>query len=209
MKTKHDYIAIEGTDGSGKSTLITQLTQVIHNARRVTDLGGNEFGQWIRTCLLTNPHLSSEVQLHLLTAARVDLMEKTILPWLHGGDVVLSDRSCYSTCVYQYLLKEPLMGDTMPEETLLQFVNRVTSSLPLVPDAVIWVRVDEETRLERLKQHASDAIINKVNLHQLDQLYAEVSEIIQREGIPWYTVTGNVSFEEQCEELHAQGFFVE
>jgi hypothetical protein len=56
-------VIIEGMDGSGKTTLVTQLEQIFDTARRVRTIGPKpNLGQWWMEELATNP--TGEFRLH-------------------------------------------------------------------------------------------------------------------------------------------------
>lgn len=100
------YVAFEGIDGSGKST-VSKAVAVALGERGVTALvvrepGGTEVGEAIRGILLdTTGFLDDWAEALLFAAARAQLASSLVGPALAAGSVVLSDRSVYSSLAYQ------------------------------------------------------------------------------------------------------------
>ncbi len=101
------FISFEGIDGSGKSTQALLLADALAGQGREVVLtrepGGSPGAEEIRRLVLTgDPDRWSPVtELLLFNAARRDHLERTILPALARGAVVVSDRFADSTRVYQ------------------------------------------------------------------------------------------------------------
>lgn len=100
------FVAIEGPEGAGKSTLIRGLARRLAAAGRVPvevrEPGGTPVAEAARAAFL-DPALdaSPRAELFLLLAARADLVHKVIRPALEAGRVVLCDRYELSTEAYQ------------------------------------------------------------------------------------------------------------
>ena len=101
------FISVEGIDGAGKSTQIAALADRLvargHEVMRSREPGGSPGAEMIRRLLVEGDpdRWSPETEILLFTAARRDHLERTILPALARGAVVLSDRFADSTRVYQ------------------------------------------------------------------------------------------------------------
>ena len=105
------FITFEGGEGSGKSTQIERLK---HNLLvQFPDLeivisrepGGTEVAEQIRKILVNGAadKLSVKTEALLMIAARVEHIDRVILPALHRGAIVLCDRYKDSSIVYQGL----------------------------------------------------------------------------------------------------------
>lgn len=111
---KGRFISFEGIDGSGKSTQAKRLAAALERAGYDVVLtrepGGSPGAEEIRALVLQGDtdRWSAETEILLFTAARRDHMERTILPALAAGKVVICDRFADSTRMYQGLSRGDL-----------------------------------------------------------------------------------------------------
>jgi len=92
------FVAIEGPDGAGKSTLVERLT-TRWNAAAFREPSRGAFGRVARSLLMEG---KNEAALGFFCADRVE-NAKDITSFLKAGEVVISDRYYLSTMVYQLL----------------------------------------------------------------------------------------------------------
>ena len=110
------FITCEGIDGSGKSTQARRLAEHLRAGGRAVTLtrepGGSLGAEDIRKLLVSGDpdRWSPETEILLFTAARRDHLERTILPGLAAGRIVVSDRFADSTRVYQGAARADLRG---------------------------------------------------------------------------------------------------
>lgn len=101
------FIIFEGTDGSGKSSVVEEVKKHLKvrsiPADFVCDPGGTAIGAQIRKILLAreNAEMSALTELLLYCASRTQLVAEKIMPALAEGRHVISDRFIYSTLAYQ------------------------------------------------------------------------------------------------------------
>jgi dTMP kinase len=102
------FITFEGTEGSGKSTQITLLTDRLRahgrTVRQLREPGGTPIGEEIRHTLQhshANAKMTPEAELLLINASRAQLVRETIRPALAAGEIVVCDRFYDSTTAYQ------------------------------------------------------------------------------------------------------------
>ncbi len=101
------FISFEGGDGAGKSTHIKLLAERLRSIGRdvvvTREPGGSEGAEAIRELLVKGDkdRWSPISEALLMYAARRDHLEKTILPALEKGAVVITDRFADSTMAYQ------------------------------------------------------------------------------------------------------------
>lgn len=142
------FLTFEGIDGSGKSTQCKLLAEALRLAGKEVVLtrepGGSPGAEEIRRMVLEGDpdKWSAETEILLFTAARRDHLERTILPALKAGKVVICDRFADSTRMYQGLSR----GD------LRQTVDQLHDlMIRREPDLTLLIDMDPETGLSRAK----------------------------------------------------------
>jgi len=146
------FISFEGIDGSGKSTQAKVLTKTLedlgHNVVLTREPGGSIGAEEIRRLVLQGDpdRWSAESEILLFTAARRDHLEKTILPALDAGKIVICDRFADSTRMYQGLSR----GDL---RTLVDELHRLM--IPRDPDLTVLIDLDPKLGLTRAKSRNS------------------------------------------------------
>lgn len=140
------YVAFEGIDGAGKSTVASRFADALEASGepvvRVREPGGTKVGEGIREILLGhdwNPAPWPEAL--LFAAARAQLAAEVIGPALASGAWVVGDRSVYSSLAYQGAARG-LGVDTV------RAVNEAGLG-EVWPDLVVLLEVDPETALAR------------------------------------------------------------
>jgi dTMP kinase len=140
------YIAFEGIDGAGKSTVASRFADALsatgERVVRVREPGGTDVGEGIREILLGhdwNPAPWPEAL--LFAAARAQLAAEIIAPALNSGAWVVGDRSVYSSLAYQGGARG--LG--------IETVRRVNQAGlgDVWPDLVVLLEVDPSTALAR------------------------------------------------------------
>ena len=96
------YIALDGAEGSGKSSQSARLAASI-DAVLTRETGGTPIGARIRDILhdATNTELVDRAELLLTAADRAQHLEQVVMPALNAGRHVVSDRSVYTALAYQ------------------------------------------------------------------------------------------------------------
>jgi dTMP kinase len=148
------FITFEGGEGCGKSTQARLLHQKLnqHNiaALLTQEPGGTPLGNKIRSVLKVKRDftISPLSELFLFNACRSQLVQDVIVPALQAGQVVVCDRFCDSTVVYQ--------GFARGLE--LSLVNSVNASATggLKPDVTILLDVLPEQGLRRKRKIQDD-----------------------------------------------------
>jgi dTMP kinase len=104
---KGRFIALDGPDGSGKSTQARLLLRWLEEQGVATasfrDPGATVIGEKIREILLSPAHqaMTTVTEVLLYMAARAQLWTEEIAPALQQGKCVVLDRWLSSTCAYQ------------------------------------------------------------------------------------------------------------
>ena len=95
-------ILFEGCEGAGKSTLIRALGEILRT--RICDVVETKEPRGSARDILLNPShpLTPQEELTIFIDGRAEHFSETIIPALERGDIVLCDRSTYSTIAYQH-----------------------------------------------------------------------------------------------------------
>ena len=142
------FIALDGIDGSGKSSQIgTLVTWLEHRGCRVTtcrDPGSTPAGDAIRAILLDRHdlHLGPTAEMFLYMAARAQLVQEVIRPALDRGEWVVSDRYLLANIVYQG------HAGGLASEVIRDVGGVATGGL--MPDLVLLLDVDLAVSAARL-----------------------------------------------------------
>lgn len=139
------YVALEGVDGSGKSTVGQALLEALDRrgieAILVREPGGTAVGEAVRSLLLDSETLDDWAEAFLFAAQRAELARDVIQPALDSGTWVISDRSYYSSIAYQGRARG------LGEENV-RTINE-TGLDGVVPDFVFVLDVDPALALDR------------------------------------------------------------
>jgi dTMP kinase len=99
------YIALEGIEGTGKSSVALRLAEHLRAGGRqvivVREPGGTPPGEGIRDLLLHGDDMEPWTEALLFAAQRAQLAAEVVRPALAAGTWVISDRSVYSSLAYQ------------------------------------------------------------------------------------------------------------
>lgn len=131
------YIAIEGVDGSGKSTVYQHVVNWLNihliDNHPVREPYSTELGQCISTLLKSEKGraLSPNTQLHLMMAARANASEVISNALTYDKQVVVSDRCFLSTLIYQH-----------ESDHLEYFLDDIFSGRYATPTHLIYLKSD-------------------------------------------------------------------
>ncbi len=146
------YVALEGGDGTGKSTVAAALAEAIEaggaSAIVVREPGGTPLGEAVRELLLDSATLDDWAEALLFAAQRAELARDVVAPALEEGLWVVSDRTYYSSIAYQGHAR----GLGVEE---VRRINELGLG-GVLPDHVFVIDVDPATALDR--QHRADRI---------------------------------------------------
>ena len=158
MSARGRYIALEGFDGSGKSTQAEMLATHL-DAVGTREPGGTPLGASLREALLHSPpdHAPAPRTEALLFAAdRSQHIATVVAPALESGRDVVTDRSYGSTLAYQGYGRGLPLDDL---RDLIDYASRrpagASSELPeiILPDVVVLLDVplvDADRRVHHL-----------------------------------------------------------
>ena len=154
-----NYIAFEGIDGSGKTSLIENLSTILDSQNKkhiiVREPGGTSVGEGIRELLLSHDYqVNPLAEALLMSASRAQLIKETVIPTINNGQVVVTDRSAYSSVAYQgvgrglgyqeiYQLNDLAIDGFWPEKVILLDIDpKISLSRQKIADRIGSGEVD-------------------------------------------------------------------
>ena len=158
MSARGRYIALEGFDGSGKSTQAEMLATHL-DAVATREPGGTPLGASLREVLLHSPSgnaPAARTEALLFAADRSQHIATVVAPALEAGRDVVTDRSYGSTLAYQGYGRGLPLDDL---RDLIDYASRrpagASSELPeiILPDVVVLLDVplvDADRRVHHL-----------------------------------------------------------
>lgn len=147
------FVTFEGLDGSGKSTQVALLADLLRARGRpafvTREPGGTDLGEHLRSILLPRRAGTTDpgAEALMMCAARAQLVAREIRPRLAEGEPVICDRYGDSTLAYQGY------GRGLALEDLRLVVRFATGGL--VPNLTVLLDVDVEEASRRKLATAS------------------------------------------------------
>ena len=190
------YIAFEGIDGCGKSTLAekisSQLNQSGINNVLVREPGGTKVGEGIRNLLLSHEYVVSEFTEALLFAAqRSQLINEVVQPNIKKNIKIISDRSAYSSVAYQGV------GRGLGYEKIYQLNDIAINSI--WPQKVILLDIDPNVALKR--QAIADRI-GSDKIEFFEKVRDGYLEIAKKNSSNFLVLDGESSIEHNLTEIN-------
>jgi dTMP kinase len=189
VNKKGAFICIEGLDGCGKTTQAKMLAKKLgesHNAVYTAEPSRGKIGAFIRDrCLYGEKRLSTVVEALLFAADRIEHVETVVLPAMQEGKLVISDRYVYSSLAYQGAAG-----------LSLEWIEKVNEHA-LQPDFAVFIDVDPETVMSRLKPKKS-VMENMETQQRVRQIYMK---FIEKGKLT--RINGDNSKNEVAKELYA------
>ncbi len=155
------YIALEGIDGSGKTTQADRIYQhfeklgreVVRTREPRRDHG--IIGKLIQEILTGQAKVPSKTFQYLFTADRVMHYEEVISPALKAGKIVLSDRCFWSSIPYGIMdrggnLQENTAVYILVAQSILSMYHQFT-----VPDFTFYLKIPLDEAMKRLEKSST------------------------------------------------------
>lgn len=158
------FITFEGTEGSGKTTVIEKIEQTLlkmnYPVIKTREPGGSKIAEEIRNIILDveNVHMDPATEALLYAASRRQHLVEKVLPYLEKGYIVLSDRYIDSSLAYQGYARE------LGIDEIYQINQFATHGL--LPDLTIYIDVKPEVGLTRI--HHNHREENRLDLEKVD-----------------------------------------
>ncbi len=188
------FIALEGPDGSGKSTITKKIGDYLEETGRdyiiTREPGGTPVGEEIRGIILdkNNTEIGNETEALLYAAARAQHVKEKINPALAEGKLVISDRFVFSSLAYQGV------GRGLGIDKVKMINDFAIGST--YPDLILFFHIDpEETLKRKLVGDSGDRLELEGNkFHK--KVYNGYKDIIEKYPDNVVIIDGSKSIEE-------------
>lgn len=154
------FIVFEGPDGSGKTTILKKVNEVLTNQGYKVNVfrepGGTKISEKIRDIIIDNGNkeMSDKTEALLFAASRAQLVEEKFKPLLNKGEIVFSDRYVLSSLTYQGV------GRKLGIKEVQAINNFATSGIK--PDITIFFDIDyKEALLRKRANFSADRLENE------------------------------------------------
>lgn len=199
-KEKGKFITFEGPDGSGKTTIIKKVYDMLvkkyNNQKEIIitrEPGGTNVSEKIRE-ILVNEEIDKTTEALLFSASRAEHVFKKIIPSLNENKIVLCDRFLWSSLAYQGHFK----GLGMKE--VLQ-INKFAIK-NLWPDLIIYIDVPIDVSIERLLKRESLDKMDSTSKNDIEKInigYEKSKKYFDKKTIK--KINGNQEIEKIVQEV--------
>lgn len=204
MKRNGLFIAIEGMDGSGKTSQLERIKQYLAGKEisflSTREPGGISVSEQIRNVILNvDNHMSGLTECLLYASARREHLIQKVIPAVQSGQLVICDRYVMSSLAYQGYGRE--LGQAVLD------INRLAIQVEdreYWADVNIYINVRPEVGLERIMAKTSDREINRLDLEAIDfhhRVYQGYMKLSQEYADQFIMINGEQSEEEVFEEI--------
>ena len=165
------FVAIDGVDYSGKSTVTLNVSKVLrekgYEVKMIWAPGFTFAGQALRRILCGDigKTLTLEAQVLLFLGDFVQTYETIIQPALLEGQIVISDRWVDSTFVYQMSqLNRKTLENSLRKERLEETIDAFVE----YPDRTVILDITVEDALRRMEQDLKKKGIDKTHFEDVE-----------------------------------------
>lgn len=176
---KGKFIVFEGSDGSGKSTVLSKIKDYLekNNISYIItrEPGGTKIGEQIRDILINNENteMDDRTEALLFAASRAQSVEEKLKKELESKQLVISDRHVLSSLAYQGYAR----GLGVEE---VRSINAFATN-KLKPDYTFFLDVDPITVLERKKSQAEADRLEEEGNNFHEKVYIGYKKLIKNE----------------------------
>lgn len=158
------FVTFEGGEGSGKSTVLKQVNEILlsegHSTLLTREPGGTPISEQIRNVILdkANTSMDPRTEALLYAASRRQHLVEKIWPALKEGKIVLCDRFLDSSLAYQGGARGLGMDEILK-------VNRYATEGQF-PDITLFFDLDPSIGLQRIAANAGREV-NRLDLERM------------------------------------------
>lgn len=141
------YIAIEGVDEVGKTTIIKKIKPILNRFVKENDLP--EINYIAETEIQTPPYLKTEKEKNVYLAMKYALQRMRLLNTIDTDKIIISDRSVFSSYAYQ--------GEHIHRDTIEEINQTIT-----YPEYVILIETENPYDKEYYLRYVNSLVYSDV-----------------------------------------------
>ena len=196
------FITIEGTEGSGKTTLAKELAKLLtangYEVVHTREPGGTPISESIRNVILdkNNTSMDGRTEALLYAASRRQHLVEKIWPALKEGKIVLCDRFLDSSLAYQGYARG-LGYDEVLNINLFATENTY-------PDLTLFFVIEPEAGLQRIAKNKNREV-NRLDLEKLpfhQKVYDAFIELSKKFPERYVTIDASQSLEKVIKDAY-------
>lgn len=196
------FITIEGTEGSGKTTVAKELAKLLtsngHEVVHTREPGGTPISESIRNVILdkNNTSMDGRTEALLYAASRRQHLVEKIWPALKEGKIVLCDRFLDSSLAYQGYARG-LGYDEVLNINLFATENTY-------PDLTLFFVIEPEAGLQRIAKNKNREV-NRLDLEKLpfhQKVYDAFIELSKKFPERYVTIDASQSLEKVIKDAY-------
>jgi len=196
MDIINNFAVLEGGDGSGTTTQLSLLAERLKNLGKPAffptfEPTDGQIGLLIKRALKKEISITPESLCLLFAADRNEHLHKAdgILAQISRGCLVISDRYVLSSLVYQGIE----CGDELPQTLNARFP---------APELTIFLDIDPETALNRMKSRASLEIYEHLDFQKkVREKYRALLNSYRAAGAAVHTIDASKSAQEVADQV--------
>lgn len=147
------FVAFEGIDGTGKTTLVSMVSMELENKGHHVFATREPTGSLvIPESLMGSRDVSSGLSLFFRFTEDRFAHQKEISRHLGNGEIVLCDRYLMSSMAYQGVLLEKYFGD---RGRAIKWMSAVSEVIDVRPDITFYIDVDPEISMKRITRRGA------------------------------------------------------
>ena len=196
------FITIEGTEGSGKTTVAKELAKLLttngYEVVHTREPGGTPISESIRNVILdkNNTSMDGRTEALLYAASRRQHLVEKIWPALKEGKIVLCDRFLDSSLAYQGYARG-LGYDEVLSINLCATENTY-------PDLTLFFVIEPEAGLQRIAKNKNREV-NRLDLEKLpfhQKVYDAFIELSKKFPERYVTIDASQSLEKVIKDAY-------
>ena len=196
------FITIEGTEGSGKTTVAKELAKLLtangYEVVHTREPGGTPISESIRNVILdkNNTSMDGRTEALLYAASRRQHLVEKIWPALKEGKIVLCDRFLDSSLAYQGYARG-LGYDEVLNINLFATENTY-------PDLTLFFVIEPEAGLQRIAKNKNREV-NRLDLEKLpfhQKVYDAFIELSKKFPERYVTIDASQSLEQVIKDAY-------